>query len=131
MSSVRARSARTAPAKKIHDEYEMTGKLSSNSHTSSRRPNGAGAVKPSTLRPTGDPNHTGPEPPGRPRDRATKAGDNRAHRQAGRAAVTAVTIHRVTQVGRRRLARAFTATCLDATLEICDGDHGGIKRDRA
>jgi hypothetical protein len=61
MSSVRARSARTAPSKKIQHDQKITGRLSSSIHTSSRSPNGAATVKPSTSRPIGDHNRIGTE----------------------------------------------------------------------
>ena len=54
MSSVRARSARTAPAKKNQPEYAMTGRLRISWKTSSRRPNGAGTSKCKTCRPMDD-----------------------------------------------------------------------------
>jgi hypothetical protein len=54
MSSVRCRSARTAPSKKIHPAQNTTGMLSSRLTTSSRSPNGAGTSNPRTSRPIGD-----------------------------------------------------------------------------
>ena len=45
MSSVRARSARNAPSKKIDDAHNTTGRLNSSDHTSSRNPNGAAVLE--------------------------------------------------------------------------------------
>ena len=54
MSSVRARSAVSAPVKKIDDAYPTTGRLSTNSHTSRSSANGVASSVPSSSVPTID-----------------------------------------------------------------------------
>ena len=61
MSSVRARSARQAPSKKIHADQATTGSDKMSWNTSSRIPNGAATLKSKTSRPIADHNRIGTE----------------------------------------------------------------------